>query len=471
MLKKYTKFLKEASIEDNPAVPGGYKSGIEREEQQRMGVRQGDRSQEMQVGMQLMRDLRESQQLTSGKEEELSKLATDLITSIYQDLLKRYEIELDLKLVKPREVKNFMDEAEESEPDMESFREITDEDVKDEIQKRKIANLLIQGKAKGIKDLLESSIVQDGVSEIFGDQSEQILTIWKRMTDSADKLDWLADPQQRASMMEVNPEGFAGASYVAWKPKEEEESEEEYKEYTGDESEEEYKEYTGDESEEDMFDMEMDELKTTPVIKAVGVDFPMLLHETVKGIYELLSAPGLPEEESIAQTVLMNTGLSDEPEDWKYGPRIAKDLTAFLNENDRIDEIPNLREEFFRTLLDRETMETKSFLELVKGILMNTPEARAKVDSMIDDLINDLDYDNQMKKYEEEMMDYERKMKEWEASQKSGSSTEKPSEIEQLQSKQKDFSEMSQSEIQSMIDDAIDEGDFEKVRMLSQYLK
>ena len=30
---------------------------------------------------------------------------------------------------------------------------------------------------------------------------------------------------------------------------------------------------------------------------------------------------------------------------------------------------------------------------------------------------------------------------------------------------------MSQSEIQSMIDDAIDEGDFEKVRMLSQYLK
>ena len=83
MLKKYTTFLKEASIEDNPAVPGGYKSGIEREEQQRMGVRQGDRGQEMQVGGQLMQDLRRSQQLTSGKEEELSKLATDLISSIY----------------------------------------------------------------------------------------------------------------------------------------------------------------------------------------------------------------------------------------------------------------------------------------------------------------------------------------------------------------------------------------------------
>ena len=219
-------------------------------------------------------------------------------------------------------------------------------------------------------------------------------------------------------MMEQNPSGFAGASYVDWKPKAE------------DETEEEYKEWTGEESEDDMFDMEMEEVEKTPVVRAVGVDFPMLLHETVKGILQLLGLEGLPEDESVARTVLMNTGLSDEPEDWKYGPRIAKDFFTFLSENERIDEIPNLREEFFRTLLDRQTMETKDFLELVKGILMKTPEARAKVDSMIDDLINDLDYDNQMKKYEEDMRDYERKMKEWEASQKLElPSTEKPERI------------------------------------------
>jgi len=459
MLKKYTKFLKEASIEDNPSVTPEYRGKIEREEGSRLGVRPGDRGQEMQVGGQLMQDLRKSQQLTSGKEKELSKLATDLITSIYSDLLKRYEIELDIKLVKPNQVKNFMDEAEESQPDMESFREITDEDVKNEIHKRKIANLLIQGKAKGIKGLLDSSIVQDGVGEIFGERGEEIITIWKRMSDNADKLDWLADPKQRARMMEVNPEGFAGASYVAWKPKE-----------SSQEEEEEYKEYTGEESEDDMFDMEMEELKTTPVIKAVGVDFPMLLHETVKGIYELLSAPGLPEEESVAQTVLMNTGLKDEPEDWKYGPRIAKDLTAFLNENERIDEITNLREEFFRTLLDRESMETKSFLELIKGILTKTPEARAKVDSMIDDLINDLDYDNQMKKYEEDMKEYERKMKEWETSQKSPSTDEQPSELDIIKSKPRDYSSMSSDELDNAIIDAYSRGDKETVKAIETEL-
>ena len=167
----------------------------------------------------------------------------------------------------------------------------------------------------------------------------------------------------------------------------------------------------------------------------------------------------------------MNTGLEDEPEDWKYGPRIAKDLISFLNENKRINEIPNLREEFFRTLLDRETMETKSFLELMKGILEKTDEARAKVDSMIDDLINDLDYEGQMKKYEEEMEEYERKMKEWEESQKGGSTAQGPSEIELLQKKGKDYSEMSKNEIESLIDKALDAGDFELVKKLSQYLK
>lgn len=462
MLKKYTKFLKEASIEDNPAVPGGYRRGIEREEQQRLGVRPGDRGQEMQVGMQLMRDSQKVRQLTSGKEEELSILAKDVIVSIYGELLKRYHISLDIKLVRPDAVADFMQEKssdEEDSGDMQQFREITDEDLKNEIHKRKIANLIIQGKAKSIKDLLDSELLVGEINRIFGQQSDEVLSTWRRICDNADKLDWLSDPQIRARMMEENPQGFAGASYVDWKPKEE------------DETEEEYKEWTGEESEEDMFDLGMEDVEKTPTIKAVGIDFPMLLHETVKGIFELLSVPGLPEEESVAKTVLMNTGLSDEPEDWKYGPRIAKDLISFLNQNPRIDEVSNLREEFFRTLLDRETMETKDFLELVKGILINSSEARSKVDSMIDDLISDLDYDNQMKRYEEEMKDYERKMKEWEESQKSGGSTERPSEIEQLQNKEKDFSEMSQSEIQSMIDDAIDEGDFEKVRMLSQYLK
>lgn len=443
MLKNYNKFINEASIEDNPSVPGDYKRGIEREEQQRLGVRPGDRGQEMQVGSQLMRDSRRARELSRGKEEQLSSLAKDVILSIYGELLKRYQVSLKIELVNPNDVARFMREKEqeseeESSSDMEKFREITDEDLKNEIHKRKIANLITQGKAKGIKELLDSELLVDEVNQIYGDNAQEVLTIWRRMCDNADKLDWLADPQIRARMMEQNPEGFAGASYVSWKPKEQE-----------DDQEEDYQEWTGEESEDDMFDMEMEEVEKTPVVNAVGVDFPMLLHETVKGIFELLSQPGLPEEESVAQTVLMNTGLKDEPEDWKYGPRIAKDLMNFLNKNERINEIPNLREEFFRTLLDRQTMDTKSFLNLVKGILQNTPEARTKVDSMIDDLINDLDYEGQMKKYEEDMREYERKLKEWEESQKS-EKTPELSDIEKL--RQKTYSNQPEFNLDEILD-------------------
>ena len=108
MLKKYTNFLKEASIEDNPSIPPEYRGKIEREEKARLGVRSGDRGQEMQVGMGLMDNYRRSQEMTSGKEEELSEAAKDVIVSIYGDLLKRYHVSLDIELVNPNKVAQFM---------------------------------------------------------------------------------------------------------------------------------------------------------------------------------------------------------------------------------------------------------------------------------------------------------------------------------------------------------------------------
>jgi hypothetical protein len=111
------------------------------------------------------------------------------------------------------------------------------------------------------------------------------------------------------------------------------------------------------------------------------------------------SALGITEEESVVQTVLMNTGLSDDQRIGNMVLELVQDLVAFLNQNERIDEIPNLRR-VFRTLLDRETMATKDFLYFNLKV-SQLRRARVKVDSMIDDLINDLDYEGQMKRYED----------------------------------------------------------------------
>jgi len=87
-----------------------------------------------------------------------------------------------------------------------------------------------------------------------------------------------------------------------------------------------------------------------PVIKARGIDFPMLLHETVKGIYELIasvSQPGLDaseEEIKKAQTVKLNvSSFMDEAEDFRTGPEIASDFRDFINENPDSSYSPNIR--------------------------------------------------------------------------------------------------------------------------------
>jgi hypothetical protein len=113
-----------------------------------------------------------------------------------------------------------MDESEEEEnPEAEAeFIEVTEEDIRNEVHKRKIANLIIQGEAKNTKHILHSQEVKDGLNEIYGTQkAEEIFNIWDEMSKTADKLDWLIPTTSRSQMMEQNPEGLAGACGYGWK--------------------------------------------------------------------------------------------------------------------------------------------------------------------------------------------------------------------------------------------------------------
>jgi hypothetical protein len=491
-MKNFQSFLEEITIKGNPAVPGegGKKEGeseylkdVEARAKQRLELRPGDISRrgpmgqpmpsqtEMRLGRELMELLGQSMRYTSGHEDELSGLATKIFQSMYNDLIERYEIEVDIKIVKPGKVKQFMDEQEEEQenPVEPEFQEVVEEDIKNEVFKRKIANLIIQGEAKNTKHILHSDDVKDGLEEIYGERDgKKVFELWDKMTKIADKLDWIIPTDLRAEMMEQMPEGMAGACSVDWKPKEEKEEsqeEEEAEEFFGgeEEAEEEY-------SEEDEAPMER--FDKTPIIRARGVDFPMLLHESVKGLFELLSIPGIPEDERTANIALSNTGLSDEPEDWQYGPEIASDLRDFINLNKDIDKYPNIREEVYRMMVDKETMPTKRFLELMRGILSKTAQARRDVDRLVAKVIEDKEAMEQFKKDEEE---YQQKMKDWEEQQKKGpkqpTTEQQPKVEEPVEEVPVDPKTMSQREIQSMIDKALDDNDYDTARYWSQYLK
>jgi len=275
-------------------------------------------------------------------------------------------------------------------------------------------------------------------------------------------------------MMERAPQGMAGAVSVDWvpKPKEEKEEEEESGEdfaarilkdlAAGDEPNEEDKEEFAEEVQE-----------TKPRVRARGIDFPMLIHETVKGIYELIASIQFPtegaseEEVKIAQTVKLNvSSFEDEAEDFRTGPEIAADFRDFINQNPNAQH-PNMRAFIFGKMMDSDYISDADFLQLFRGILNNTPDARRKIDEMIDEVNKELNqYElGQVIDVEEPTYDFDNEEEE---------DTMMPGKAEPEVSQQEaeiDYSELTQRELTELIDAALDKGDFKRVEMLAQYMK
>lgn len=478
---KRIKLFEEADIKGNPGIPGepnrkegesSYIKDVTDRARQRLNIRPGDVTLQgfppsrkmMELGSRIMGLVgRSKRDFIRGHERELEELAERLFRNLYQELIDKYGILLDLKIGQPK-----LGEIEDSSMTPEEvMREIEDEEIINQIHKRKLANLIIQGEAKNTKHILHLEECKDGLKEIYGDRKgQEAFELFDEITKTADQLDWIIDIWIRKAMLEQDPDGAqaAGSVEVQWVEEEKNEEEVNIK----------LTEYDPEaEDEEDDF---MGNL--VPKIKARAIDFPMLLHEAVKGLFEILSLGGIPEDTEVASKVLMNTGRMDEPEDWQFGPEVAADLRDFVNENPDIDKYPNIREYLFTMMIDKETMPVKDFLELMRGILSKTPKARRDVDKLIKQIVDGFDsYNKDLQRYNRDLEEYNRDLEEYEKRPKQGGKST-PSEIDDILSKptpqtetEEDYSKYTQSQIQNMMDKALDNGDYETVRKLSQFIK
>lgn len=85
-----------------------------------------------------------------------------------------------------------------------------------EIEKRKLINLIIQGEAKNTKHILQMAEVRDGLKNILGDQKgEELFRSLSNLSNAADKLDWLENPERRGDMMQTGS-SFGGAVNIEW---------------------------------------------------------------------------------------------------------------------------------------------------------------------------------------------------------------------------------------------------------------
>jgi hypothetical protein len=109
-------------------------------------------------------------------------------------------------------------------------------------------------------------------------------------------------------------------------------------------------------------EMEYDEENEQFVIKAKAICFPMLVHEIVKGLYEIVGTKGFgPNKEKNQAIVNAVDKLSNEPRDLQYGKFIYDAVSKLYNESDVND--ARVRELFFSKIYTMPEAEFISFIE------------------------------------------------------------------------------------------------------------
>jgi hypothetical protein len=109
-------------------------------------------------------------------------------------------------------------------------------------------------------------------------------------------------------------------------------------------------------------EMEYDEESEQFVIKAKAICFPMLVHEIVKGLYEIVGTEGFGSDKEKNQAIVGAVDkLSNEPRDLQYGKFIYDAISKIYNDSNVDD--PRVRELFFAELYKSPDDEFFPFIE------------------------------------------------------------------------------------------------------------
>ena len=449
-MKSFNQFMNEADIRKNPAISPEYLASLDKRAEASAREIEQKYGQDM---VTLMRSVREVQMMQRGKENQIEELTRSVLIEQYGEILG--ETELDVKIpTGPNEIKKIMQQDQEDQEDLPTFKEVEDDSTKAAINKRKILNTIAQGEAINSKLMLMSDTNFDGLSQIFGEaNARKMIDLLVKITEICNARDWRIPEEVGAAMIEQG-DSLAGVSKIEWKPKE-----------VSGESTEDQAEPTDQEDQDNQ-----SEVNEIPVIIIRGLDQAMLFHEAVKGIYGLINQGGLAhlDDETIAK-VFMNTDTAqDEVQDLKRAKLTAADLRDFIQSFPEIDSMPNGREYVWGKMIDATVLPDQDFLELMKLIFDSAPLYRTQSENEPAYTETEIQLANESMPRAKSIVQnliklIQQELEEWQDSQDEPEfSIDVPT---------RDESELSKSEIQKMIDAALDARDFEEVRRLSKYME
>lgn len=522
-IKDFDQFLVEANLKKSKGLPSDFMSSAEEEARKNLGVRidqPGPTDLKVLMGQ-------STAMMNEGTEEEvkerydaLTELAKEVIKERFGFVLAASEkpVELDIRLVKSvisemPELKqksevseetpydeesqsqeeeeqestqsqeeeeeddffSFFDDEEtkeeEEEREIEEVKNLSNRDVALAIDKKKLLNTITQGAGKATKDIIKlSTIVEKGVAKIFGkEKGKKILEIWGKISDEADKLDWTIPVGIKQALFKDAPEGLAGGATVKWES-----------------------------ISNELFEISLLTENTDYnkiVIRAYGIDFPMLIHEATKGVHILLLSGAIKMDQELAKEIKRATSsYRDEAEEFRYGPLANQMFSSFVNNCTGAEEFPNAKERIFAALaLDKGRggkFTDEQFLEITKEIFSSfdkTENEEGKLEFKLNrekfaESKARVEIEKILEEFNKIWGEYEEAMRNWEMEQKFGGSedtnNEPESDIDKLVKQslyggeeeevvKKDYKDMSVSEIQDEIQKAVREEDYE----LAGYLK
>jgi len=314
--------LKEAKYEDifSPETLQSLKGKSGESLQQMVGDK--DLMQAMRRSQELLTQIAQAEQ---GHEENLISVAIDIVQQVYpiigyNDIRIEASLGQDFTLEPPQE-----DDEEEENMDPESSVPLPDADV-DLEKKRRIINGITQGASiRGSFSFLLFREHLDEIDDSLVEKYNQILKLSFGIYDNEEAI---------AMMLSLLGQG---------------------QKMQGGESKAEYDE------DADQF-----------VVKAQAICFPMLVHEIVKGLYEIIGTEGFGSDRELNKQIIGKVDkLSNEPEDLRYGKFIYDGLRELYLQTGWKDD--RSRELFFTEVYK---LNNKSFFSLINALINDTVNDR-----------------------------------------------------------------------------------------------
>jgi len=377
---------------------------------------------------QMFQIMSEVSQIETRHKDALEQLAIDIVSEEF-DIPDQM---LEATLSPPGTDLGFGDDEEEEEDDdydsdfnvpksPKSAQRM--EELEMEVDKRRVINALMQGASK--KGHYIFHMVADELDSI----DPRLMGLYGKLMSLADFQYWIIPDSAMGGQT-------GGVEKIEWRKAEAPEDEDE---------------------EEEMEKVDIEEDDEIPVVVAKAWIFPLLVHELIKGTLELSAinwADGHLDFEEQAEVIKKADTVEGEIWGMRLGPGMWEKFLDCVG-SDNYD----MKQWLFQELTK---LPAKQFHEFMKEILSGSQKCKEVIQTLkdihedepsegLDDILGDTGYDDM-----DDILD--------------NLGDEPKEEPIVSEPKEVDYSEMSPREIQDLIDDALDNGDFETVEKLHKYI-